>query len=218
MNIEYLILDDGRGVIRADGVCYTKTDGVLHPLLDSETGIKCTDSGSARNRTGFKTADKMSIEKAWSDNQKKLERLQKLAEDIAREAHKGQVDKAGADYILHPLAVAQMCPDTETRIVALLHDTIEDTYVTADFLRDKGFPKYIVDAVLLVTKEKDFDEEEYFTRISRSVIARTVKMADLMNNMDPARMRIVTDEDISRQGKYRREFRFLFTHDPMSQP
>ena len=248
MDADYFILDDGRGVMRIEGVCYTKVDGMLRILYCSGDHCgHCGQSGkiakSAQNKMNnveirscertdkkgtaeswertdekgalesWKRTDEKGVEEAWKQYQQKINRLQVLAESIARDPHKGQKDKAGADYILHPLAVAAMCPNTETRVVALLHDTIEDTYVTADLLREKGFPEYIVNAVLLVTKEKGFDEEKYFTRISRNSLACTVKMADLMNNMDPTRMKVVTDEDITRQGKYRREFRFLFTHE-----
>ena len=59
--------------------------------------------------------------------------IESKALSIATEAHAGQVDKAGCDYIEHPKAVADRCPNRECRIVALLHDTIEDTFVTADF-------------------------------------------------------------------------------------
>ena len=52
--------------------------------------------------------------------------LLEKALQIAVKAHSGQTDKAGAAYIFHPIRVANRCKTDEERIVALLHDTIED--------------------------------------------------------------------------------------------
>ena len=63
--------------------------------------------------------------------------FQELAFQIAKKAHSKQVDKAGKDYILHPMKVASyMDTDTE-KAVAYLHDVLEDTNVTEDELRIK---------------------------------------------------------------------------------
>ena len=78
--------------------------------------------------------------------------------EIAVKAHKGQVDKNGVAYILHPLAVAGLLDSLELKTIAILHDTIEDTDVTAEYLLEKGIPKHIVEAVQLLTKPED---EEY---------------------------------------------------------
>lgn len=67
---------------------------------------------------------------------------------IASKAHEGQTDKSGAPYIFHPIRVANRCSTDDERIVALLHDTIEDTEVTAEYLLIEGFPRNIVDAIL----------------------------------------------------------------------
>lgn len=78
------------------------------------------------------------------------------AERIAREAHAGQVDKIGVDYIEHPRRVAaRFDADTQSDEVAtaLLHDVIEDTSITADDLQKAGIPAHVIDAVLLLTKD-----------------------------------------------------------------
>lgn len=77
---------------------------------------------------------------------------QELAFQIAKKAHAGQVDKAGNDYILHPMTVASyMDTDTE-KAVAYLHDVLEDTNITVDQLRNQ-FPKEIVDTVIILTRK-----------------------------------------------------------------
>ena len=89
--------------------------------------------------------------------------FQELAFQIAKKAHSKQVDKAGKDYILHPMKVASyMDTDTE-KAVAYLHDVLEDTNVTEDELRNM-FPNKIVDTVIILTHRKD---ESYFEYISR---------------------------------------------------
>ena len=107
-----------------------------------------------------------------------------------------QVDKAGVDYIYHSLAVAKMCDEPKEKVVALLHDVLEDTYVTEDELRKNGFDEEIVDAVKLVTHKRDNgiadDEEEYKTYIRKlketgNQIAIDVKIADLTHNSDISR-------------------------------
>ena len=106
---------------------------------------------------------------------------------IAVEAHKGQVDKAGRPYILHPLAVAELLDTLDLKTIAVLHDTIEDTYVTADYLLEKGIPKEIVEVVQLLTKPKDEEYESYLKRVKANPLAKQVKLADLQNNTDPKR-------------------------------
>lgn len=63
--------------------------------------------------------------------------------------HAGQVDKAGQAYFQRPMRVALRCATTEQKIVALLHNTIEDADVTPTYLLEQGFSKTIFDAVLL---------------------------------------------------------------------
>ena len=69
-----------------------------------------------------------------------------LAYAIASVAHKGQADKVGVDYINHPLTVSKNCNNEQEKIVALLHDVLEDTKVTKDDLL-LFFDKEIVEAV-----------------------------------------------------------------------
>ena len=107
-----------------------------------------------------------------------------LALKIATEAHKGQVDKAGVPYINHPLTVASLVDTEEEKIVALLHDTIEDTNITEQDLIDYGFPNEIVEAVKLLTHNKNVPYMDYVAKIKDNELARKVKIADLTHNSD----------------------------------
>lgn len=77
-----------------------------------------------------------------------------LAETIAVNAHKSQLDKGGHPYINHPRFVSAHCTSPESRIVGMLHDVVEDTDVTLDALREYGFNEDILIALDLVTKKK----------------------------------------------------------------
>lgn len=106
---------------------------------------------------------------------------------IAVEAHKGQVDKNGMPYILHPIAVMQKVEGLELKTIAILHDTIEDTYVTEDFLLEAGILKNIVDVVALLTKPQNESYESYLRRVKENPMAKAVKLADLAHNTSPER-------------------------------
>src|SRR3954451_4706993 len=101
---------------------------------------------------------------------------------IAALAHDGQVDKEGLPYILHPLRVMAGVEGLEAKIVAVLHDVIEDTPVTADDLRQEGFSEAIIAAVLCVTHRKDEPYADYVVRCKGNEIARRVKLSDLEDN------------------------------------
>lgn len=106
---------------------------------------------------------------------------------IAIEAHRGQVDKNGVAYILHPIAVANKVNTLKLKTIAVLHDVIEDTNVTAEYLLEKGIPKEIVDVVVLLSKPEDEEYESYIRRVKEDPDAKAVKLADLEHNTDPER-------------------------------
>lgn len=128
---------------------------------------------------------------------------------IAIRAHKGQKDKAGHDYILHPIRVSERCDDPRAKIVALLHDTIEDTNVTADYLREEGFTEEIVEAVLAVTHREGEEYDDYVRRAAQNELGRMVKRADLEDNMDIRRLPELTDRDVERLRKYLRAWQYI---------
>ena len=121
-----------------------------------------------------------------------------LALKIATEAHKGQVDKAGIPYINHPLTVASLVDTEEEKIVALLHDTIEDTNITEQDLLNYGFSNKIVKAVKLLTHNKNVPYMDYIAKIKDNELARKVKIADLTHNSDLSRLKGITEKDKKR--------------------
>lgn len=128
---------------------------------------------------------------------------------IAIRAHEGQKDKSEREYVMHPIRVAERCKDPRAKIVALLHDTIEDTDVTADYLRSEGFPKEIINAVLSVTKQEGENYEDFVCRVAKNAIGREVKIADLEDNMDIRRLIEIKDEDVARLRKYLCAWQYL---------
>ncbi len=136
---------------------------------------------------------------------------QELALQIAQKAHVGQVDKAGKDYIFHPITVSSyMDTDTE-KAIAYLHDVLEDTNVTADDLRTI-FSNEIVDTVIILTHRKDESYFEYIQRVSKSNLAKKIKVADLLHNLDITRIKEPTKSDYERLEKYKKAILFLTTH------
>ena len=135
--------------------------------------------------------------------------LSDLALQIAIRAHKGQKDKSGRDYIMHPIRVAERCTSPKAKIVALLHDTIEDTDVTTDYLREQGFPEEIIEGVLSVTKREGETYEDFVRRAAQNPIGKEGKKADLEDNMDVRRLKEITDKDVERMRKYLRAWRYL---------
>ena len=123
---------------------------------------------------------------------------------IAAQAHAGQMDKAGAPYILHPLRVMLRLSSPEARIVGVLHDVVEDTSVTLENLREEGFSEAVLEAILSVTKRPGEEYEAFVLRAARDPIGRSVKLADLADNSDLSRIPDPTSKDFERLERYRR--------------
>ena len=125
---------------------------------------------------------------------------------IAAEAHAGQMDRAAAPYIMHPLRVMMAMPkDPSYRIAAVLHDVLEDCPAwTAERLDDEGFSGLTVAAVLSVTRRPGEAYSSLIARAAADPIGRVVKLADLRDNMNLSRIPWPTDRDWERYLKYRR--------------
>lgn len=123
---------------------------------------------------------------------------------IAANAHKGQVDKAGQPYILHPLRVMFMRMDETERICAVLHDVIEDSDITIDYLRKEGFSEEVLGAIDALTKREYENYNDFIGRVIGNKIACKVKLADLSDNMDLSRIPNPTQDDYLRIEKYRK--------------
>ena len=123
--------------------------------------------------------------------------------EIALEAHKGQVYKAGEPYILHPLRVMLKMEDEISMCTAILHDVLEDSDFTAQDLVNEGIPEEVVEAIKCLTKGKDEDYFEFIDRVKTTDLAVKVKKADIEDNLNISRLPILTDKDIARIRKYR---------------
>ena len=123
---------------------------------------------------------------------------------IAAEAHAGQVDKAGAPYLLHPLRLMLQMETLEERMVAVLHDVVEDSDWSFERLRREGFSENVLEGIDAVTRREGETYEEFVLRASRHPIGRRVKLADLRDNSDLSRIASPTEKDRERVEKYRR--------------
>ena len=117
----------------------------------------------------------------------------KKAMKLCFDAHKDQTDKSGLPYVFHPFHVAEQMQDEKATIVALLHDVVEDTSYTLQDLREMGFDQDILDALALMTHDKNVPYMDYVAKIKDNDIARTVKLADLRHNSDLTRMDEITE-------------------------
>lgn len=135
--------------------------------------------------------------------------LYDIALNIAIQAHAGQKDISGRAYIMHPIRVSERCKNMRAKVVALLHDTIEDTEVTAEYLRGKGFPEEIINGILSVTARKGESYDEFVRRAAENPIGKEVKKADIEDNMDIRRLAELTDSDVARLRKYLRAWHYL---------
>lgn len=126
--------------------------------------------------------------------------------EIAAVAHAGQVDKAGAPYILHPLRVMLAVEDTDARIAAVLHDLLEDCPGwTAARLSQEGFAPQTIAAIEGLTRRDGETYEDFVARCALDPIARLVKRADLVDNLDERRITWTrTAADDERLARYRR--------------
>ena len=132
-----------------------------------------------------------------------------LALSIARKAHEGQLDKAGVDYIEHPIYVVSQVDTEEEKAVALLHDVIEDSSVTAEELLNAGLPETVVTAIQILSKKKGQDYQTYLENVKSNPLARVIKLADLKHNSDLSRLPSITAEDRERLKKYKKAIDFL---------
>ncbi len=133
----------------------------------------------------------------------------KAAMKICFEAHKGQTDKSGMPYVLHPLHLAEQMTDEVSTVVALLHDVSEDTDITIEELSSYGFGKNITVPLDLLTRRSDVPYFEYIEKIKNNPVARAVKLADLAHNSDLSRLEEVSEKDRERQQKYLRAIEIL---------
>lgn len=102
---------------------------------------------------------------------------------LARKYHFGQKDKQGKEYMLHPLRVMMRLDDLVDRMIAVLHDVLEDTECTEEILLAEGIPKEVVEGVKFLTRKEDEKYFSYIERIRKNERCRRIKQIDLMDNL-----------------------------------
>jgi len=140
-----------------------------------------------------------------------LNNLEKAIE-IAVNAHQGQKDKAGMPYVLHPLRIMIKQDTLEAMIAAVLHDVVEDTDVTLDQIAEAGFSETVLGAIRLLTHDQDTPYMEYVNALATNPIARKVKIADLIDNMDMDRIPKPQEKDYLRLEKYQIAYNYLINN------
>lgn len=133
------------------------------------------------------------------------------AYEIASMAHKNQKDKGGIEYINHPVAVSALVGSLEEKIVALLHDVVEDTRVTLEELKSFGFNDNVIAAIDAISKKVGESTDDYMNRVKNNKLACSVKKADLLHNMDISRLKVVKKKDLERLDKYQYIYNYLCT-------
>ena len=131
--------------------------------------------------------------------------------EIAREAHRGQVDRAGEEYIGHAMRVMEAGKTLEEKIVGVLHDVVEDSKEWSfERLEQEGFAPEIIEALRCVTKlsaEEPYDK--FIARVKGNPLAVAVKLNDLTDNMDIRRLPYLSDKDVKRLKKYLKAYKQL---------
>ena len=133
---------------------------------------------------------------------------------VAVMAHEEQTDKAGLPYILHPLTVMTYVDGIDAKIVAILHDVVEDTEVTLVDLRDVfKFDEHIVEAVRAITHLPNEPNVEYWNRVCDNPLAKQVKYADIRHNSSNKRMMVLDEKTFLRLStKYVKAQEYLDAH------
>ena len=129
---------------------------------------------------------------------------------IAGRAHEGQTDKSGLPYIGHVMRVVDAVASPLGKVAAALHDVVEDTDMTIEDLTAAGFPESVTEAVDALTRRPTEPYMEFVRRAGTNLLAREVKMADLLDNADPSRLAGLPDDEGARlAAKYDEAIRYL---------
>jgi (p)ppGpp synthase/HD superfamily hydrolase len=146
-----------------------------------------------------------------SDNQDqvKIADLQRAIE-IAVEAHKNQLQKNGLPYVLHPFQLMLSVQSNTAKIVAVLHDVVEDSDWTLENLKQEGFSQEVLAAIECLTHRQDESYTDYIDRIAANKLATVVKLADLKDNMNITRIADeLLEKDFQRLKQYHQAWQKL---------
>jgi (p)ppGpp synthase/HD superfamily hydrolase len=107
--------------------------------------------------------------------------------------------------------------DTEYEMaVALLHDVIEDSDYTAEYLLEEGIPLDVVNAVQLLSKSGDESYHQFINRVTANPLAVKVKIADIEDNINILRLKVINAKDLERMAKYHAAWKTLQTLTPIT--
>jgi len=129
--------------------------------------------------------------------------------NLMYEAHKGQKDKGNIPYVFHPYHIAEQMNTEDEIIVALLHDVIEDTKITLEDIKSYGFNNNILEALKVITHDKNINYIDYINKISKNKLATKIKIRDLKHNIDLSRIPNPTEEDYNRVNQYKKALEIL---------
>lgn len=138
-----------------------------------------------------------------------------LCIQIAAKQHAGQLDQHDMPYILHVLRVMMRAKTMRGKCIAALHDTVEDTKITAKDLRKAGVFDDIISGVLLLTRNDVISYTDYIVAIAASGDDDVIddKISDLKDNFQLERMLLRMgkkfDRDLERVRRYALSFKFL---------
>ena len=134
------------------------------------------------------------------ENIKKSDNLLYKSLEIITKLFNDKQDKGNSPYVVHLLKVYSNVNTYEEKIVALLHDVIENTEVTKEDLKDLGYNEDIINEIVILTKKKGEDYRDYIERIikSNNIVAMNVKLSDLKCNMDIKKIKNPTTNDYER--------------------
>ena len=176
-------------------------------MSDKKYSSKCDENVSKKHDSSSRYSQMFTVDAYPSVPAPQLDarNQEAVARAMCVAAHAGQFDKLGHPYHEHPFAVASECFGA-ARVVAYLHDIVEDTDVSLDDLALAGMPQSIIDAVDAITRRADETYFEYIDRLKDNELARTVKMVDLAHNMSPLRSEGLSD---SHRKRYVKAMRIL---------
>lgn len=148
---------------------------------------------------------------ALTNEAKVLER----AIGLAVGCHSGQTDRAGRPYILHCLRVMHQQSTDTRRIIAVLHDFLEDgPQQPTSWLTEIGCSEHVINCLVALSREKDETRMQAARRTALYADAVAVKLADLRDNMDLTRLKKITTFDLERQKEYCEVYHFLVNCNP----
>ena len=140
--------------------------------------------------------------------EKEIEQLKSMSvlersEAFVKILFKEKVDKANANYMDHLNHVSRDFTNARKKSLALMHDVLEDTYITEIELKELGYESSFIETLKVLTNTYE-TYDEYIDKIieSNNKDAFEIKIKDLLHNMDLTRLSKITAKDLKRTDKY----------------